>query len=534
MRSAAPAALLFLFLTSCSTVRSAAPSATPAVTEGRRQLTVLYVADLHAQLDTHPELFWKDGVERRTDAGGLARLATAIDEIRRERGGDVLLIDAGDTFQGSAIAARTEGAAMIEPLNAIGFDAAVPGNWEVVYGPQILSRRAGQLAYPMVAENVWDEATGERLFPPWLMKEVGGVRVAIVGYTDPDVPRRQPPAYSRGLRYTDHNSLQPLIDEIRQREQPDVVLLVSHIGLTRAVWLAGELNGVDAHLSADTHERTYAPIERNGSWVVEPGAFGSFLGRLDLWIEGGRVVDRRWELIEVTADRYPQDPRIQSLVDAAKRGHAEELDRVLGTIQDELVRYSVIESQLDSVIADALREATGADIALSNGFRFGSPLPVGPVTEAQLWDILPISTPVKVGKVTGAQLRAFWEQEIENALSADPLKRFGGWLPRPSGMTVVFEAGAPFGQRVREIRVHGDLLDPERVYTLAACEREGDAPDTLCRIQHAKETRTFDFDAHEAVRRYLRSHPNLEAPAKGRVVATDLPAVLRTQQPELM
>src|SRR5690606_18835879 len=140
------------------------------------------------------------------------------------------------------------------------------------------------------------------------------------------------------------------------------------------------------------------------------------------------------------------------------------------------------ETPLDAWLADVLRETTGTEIALSNGFRFGTPLLPGPIRERDLWNLFPIVTPLKTGKVTGQQLRAFWERELENVFAADPAKRFGGWVPRPSGLTLEFEARAPAGQRVRDVRVHGEPLDDERVYTLTACEREGDRPDTLCRI----------------------------------------------------
>ena len=133
------------------------------------------------------------------------------------------------------------------------------------------------------------------------------------------------------------------------------------------------------------------------------------------------------------------------------------------------------------------------------------------------------------GKATGRQLRAFWEREAEHVFASDPAKLFGGWLPRPSGMTVRFAAHAPEGRRIREIRVGGRPLEDDRTYTLVACEREGDEPDKLCRIPHVKDPRVLDLDAHQAVRRYLGGHSPLAAPEGGRVVAVDLPPAVRSQ-----
>lgn len=507
-------------LTACAASLQQAPA--------RKHLTLLFVADLHAQLESHPELFWSGGEERIEEAGGFARVAAAIAAIRDPRPDEVLVLDGGDTLQGSAAAALSEGRAVVPALNAIGFDLAVPGNWEVVYGPGVLRERVAEIEHPFVAANVRDASTGERLFAPYRIEKVSGVRVAVIGYTDPDVPFRQPPAYSQGLHYTGPEELPPLVEEVREKGA-DVVVLLSHIGLAKAVDLTDSLEGIDLHLSSDTHERTYRPIDRNGVWVVEPGAFGSFLGRLDLWVENGRIADKRWELIELTAERFPEDPRVKEIVDASLAPMRETLERPVGSTADALARYAVVETNLDNLLSDALRDATGTEIALSNGFRFGTPVVPGPIREKDLWNFYPISTPLMTGEVTGAQLRAFWEQEIENALSPDLSRRFGGWLPRPSGMTLRFEAGAPKGQRVREILVGGEPLEDDRVYTLTACLREGDDPDTLCRIRNAKNVRVLDFDAHEAVRRYLAKHPEVRARLEGRAVAEDLPPVLRTQ-----
>ncbi|WP_233611878.1 bifunctional UDP-sugar hydrolase/5'-nucleotidase [Corallococcus sp. AB045] len=501
-----------------------------SVSSQRKQLTVLYVADLHAQLRAHPELFWHEGKERIEEAGGFARVAVAIQRIRAERGGDVLVLDAGDTIQGSGAAALTEGGALIEPLNALGLDAAVPGNWEVVYGPQVLRQRARELKHPLVAANLRDAASGERLFPPYFVKEVGGVKVAVVGFTDPDVPRRQPPGYSQGLRYDGPEELPALVREVREREGAQVVLLMTHVGLAKAVGLAGKVPGVDVHLSGDTHERTYVPIAQAGSWVVEPGAFGSFLGRLDVWVEEGRVVDRRWELIELTASRFPEDPKVARLVDAALAPHEAKLSAPVGRTDVTLARYAVVENPLDNVLADAIRAAGGTEIGLSNGFRFGTPLLPGPVREADLWNLFPIVNKLKTGKVSGRQLRAFWEQELENVFAKDPEKRFGGWLPRPSGMTLRFRADAPKGNRLLAIEVGDRPVEDDRLYTVTACEREGDAPDMVCRIPGVQEPHVLDIDAHEAVRRFLAGKPRLNDALQGRAVGEDLPPVLRTQQ----
>jgi 2',3'-cyclic-nucleotide 2'-phosphodiesterase (5'-nucleotidase family) len=502
----------------------------PATADDRpRTITLAYVADLHGQLESHPELFWSGDRDELTTAGGVARIATAIRQIRDERPGGVLFLDAGDTIQGSAAAAWTEGRAVIPAMNALGLDLALPGNWEVVYGKAAMLARAEESRHPWIAANVRDAATGERVFAPYLVREIDGVKVAVIGFTDPDVPERQPPTYSRGLRFEPADVLPALVEEVRSTERPDLVVLLTHVGLPKAVALAERLEGVDVILSGDTHERTYRPIVRGDTWVVEPGGFGSFLGRLDVTVAGGKVVDRRWELIELRADRFAEAPDVKAIVAETLAPLRDRLDRVVGASREPLVRYDVVETNLDAMLSDALREASGAEVALSNGFRFAAPTLAGPIRERDLWDWYPITTKLKTGRVTGRQIRAFWERELENVFAADPTKLFGGWVPRPSGLAIRFEAHAPKGRRVRSITVDGRPLDDDRLYTIVACEREGDAPDKVCRIPDVADANVLDLDAHEAVRRYLAKHNPLEAPAMGRVVADDLPPRVRSQ-----
>ncbi|MGZ3749340.1 MAG: 5'-nucleotidase C-terminal domain-containing protein, partial [Pseudobdellovibrionaceae bacterium] len=204
-------------------------------------------------------------------------------------------------------------------------------------------------------------------------------------------------------------------------------------------------------------------------------------------------------------------------------------EKIIGTTKEPLYRYAVNQTNLDMILADAIRTATKTDIGLSNGFRFASPIVPGSIQEKDLWTIYPINNPLRVGKVTGAQLKSFWEQEIENVYSSDARKLFGGWLPRPSGMTLKFKVGAPFGQRVQEIRVGGKLLELNKIYTIAACAREGDPQNKVCRIPNISEPKDLSVDAHEAVRMYLKTHKGIKAPTDQRVIAEDLPNTVRSQ-----
>lgn len=500
----------------------------PQAAPNEQGVSLVYFADIHAQMESHPELFWSRGKEGIVPAGGLARLAAAVEDIRRASPGQVLFMDAGDTFQGGGAAAWTSGKVMVPALDALHIDLAVPGNWEVVYGIPALLERSRDLNYPMVAANILDARTGKPFFAPYLIRQVNGVRLAIVGFTDPDVPSRQPPGYSAGATFVGFDMLPALVHRIRAQENPHAVILLTHVGLPRAVHIAETVPGIDVVLSGDTHERTYEPIVRGNVWVVEPGSFGSFLGRLDLNFRAGRI-EKKWQLIELRADRFGEDAKVKRVVAHQLAPYRDRLDRVIGETSVPLFRYAVAETTLDAVLADAIREAAGTDIGFSNGFRFAQPILPGPVTEADLWNAYPIDNRLKVGKVTGRQLRAFWESELEHVYASNPDKLFGGWLPRPSGLALQFRARAPRGERIVSLEVLGKPVEDDATYTVAACEREGDREDTLCRIPHVTEPRVLDLDAHQAVRQYLARHSPLAEPTMGRVVALDLPANMHSQ-----
>lgn len=494
-----------------------------------RRVTIAFVNDIHAQLEPHAELFWSNGQEEYVEeVGGLARLATAVSELRQSREGRVLFIDGGDTIQGSGPAAWSNGQVVVEPMNSLGLDVAVPGNWAVAYGADALADRVKEFSYPWVAANLKVE-NQPGLFQSYIVKEVNGLRLAVVGYTDPDVPTRQPPFMSQGLQYEGPEILQPLINRIRLEERVDIVVLLTHVGLPKAVGLAKSLSGVDIVLSADTHERTYEPIVVGETWVVEAGAFASFLGVLDLEVEQSGTLSKSWELVELRPGSFPEDPVVKQVVDEALRPYRDRMGRVIGESRIWLSRYDVLSTSLDRLISDAIRSLAGTDIALSNGYRFAPPTAPGTLTEADLWNWLPLELPLKTGETTGRDLLDYWERELEQVFSKDTARLFGGWLARPSNMAVLFDSTAPAGSRVRELKVGSELLRLEQNYTVSAGLREGAPGDFVHRLRSCQNTEVLPHTTHDAVRAYLKAHNPLEADEGSSVRCLVLPSVLRSQ-----
>lgn len=510
-------------------------AANAADTEASRdrstRVTIAYVNDIHAQLEPHAELFWSGGKEEYVrNAGGLSRIATVFKQLRQQQPGEVLFVDGGDTIQGSGPAAWTDGKVVVNPMNALGLDIAIPGNWSVAYGADAWKARVADFNYEMIAANMTDRETGELLSKPYTIREVNGIRIGVIGFTEPEIATRQPPHLSEGLAFQAEEVLQPLVDKLRKQEKVDLVVLLTHIGLPKATALADLLEGEDIILSADTHERTYEPVVRNGTWIVEAGAFGSFVGKLDLTFDADKkLIDRAWRLIELRPNLIPEDPEMRRIVNRALEPHRERMNRVIGHTNVWLARYAVLNTSMDKVIADSIRSVTGVDVALSNGYRFAPPTAPGAITEADLWNWLPINLRLKTGIATGQQLTGYWERELENVFSSDPGRLFGGWLPRTSGMAVTFTREKPEGQRLRSVTIGGRQVDPGHSYTLAAGDRKGAPEGNIHRVPNCSHTHSLPMTVHDAVRKHLGKASPIRSEGLVNIRCTDCRGAMRSQ-----
>jgi 2',3'-cyclic-nucleotide 2'-phosphodiesterase (5'-nucleotidase family) len=495
--------------------------------DGRR-VTLLHFTDTHAQLETHPEYVPRASPEIQL-MGGFARLKTAIERERANCDGACFLLDGGDEFQGTGPAAWSEGEVVLDPLNAFGSDAFVPGNWEASYGPERFKQTMDRLNCPVICYNLHDEASGERVFRPALILERQGVKVAFVGITDIGASRRQPPTHFRGMDTARIQGLRAFVQELRARERPDLVVAISHTGLTISRQMARETPEFDVILSAHTHERTAREIMEGNVIVVEPGCFGSFLGRIDLVLKPGGLAGHTFRLIPVLASRYDEDPKMKMLVDKSLAPHRTRMAELAGATETLLMRYDVLETTADAFITDAVREVAEADIGFSNGFRFGVPIPPAGLTEADLWNLLPMDARMKTGWVTGQELKAYLESELELVFSKNPWTLNGGWGVRASGMTMVFKASAEPGRRLVSVKVNGSDVEDQQRYTIAGCERDGEPLDMVCRHRGTHEARVLPMTIHQALRQYLKAHAVIAPRRDEREIAIDLPRVVFSQ-----
>lgn len=505
-------------------------------------LNILQTTDVHCQVHPHDELFWENNQAVFRKTGGYAHLASYL-KNERKKNLNTFLIDTGDMFQGSELSFKTTGKAITPILNALNYDLYLPGNWEVIYYKKNMQTLMGSLNGPKVCANMYhdlgDGKKGELIFHPYKIWNVAGVKIGFVGYTDPLVPIRQSPNYSKGIIYTKpEENLAHYIDVLRNDEQCAYVILLSHLGLSQQIALANspECKGVDMIFGGDTHERVRKPIVCKYAKVVEPGAFGSFVGKLQLTLQNGKVIKEDYVLDEVDPIKFKADKDLEAIIKVNEQPFKEDIYKVVGYSTLPLYRYFVIENTIDTMILNALKwRLPQTDIVLSNGFRFCPPRTTPdhtgniPITNGFIFDMLPVDSIVRTGEVTGKQIFDWLEKELNNVFAKDASKRFGGWVIKFQGMTVTFKAYEEMGKRVQEVKVAGLPLDLTKTYSIAACERDGDPSDMLCRMKNVVNTKNTEYTLHTTMTEYLKANSPVTPTPPQNAKVLDAPQTLLTQ-----
>lgn len=462
-------------------------------------LTFLQVNDLHGYVAPHHELT-RDahGEWAFTRLGGLARIASMFAAVRAENPDGVIALDNGDTFHGTHLAVTSKGKALIPMMNALKLDAMTV-HWEFAYGPDGVLEIARELAYPVLATNVFRNADDGLFLNPLTMIERKGTRIAIIGLACPIVDKTMPESFSAGVYFTVGNEdLADWIDHVRTKERADLVVVLSHLGFPQDVKLAGEIGGIDILVSGHTHNRMKEPIVVNGAIIFQSGCHGSFIGRLDITVKDGRVREYRHCLVPVI-DQVPEDPAVRSMVDKALAGEGDEMREVVGTVNAPLHRYAMLSAPMDDVLLEAIVEAAGTRIAFSNGWRYGAPIPAGPVTVDDLWNIIPTNPPVSVIDLTGAEIMQMLEDNLERTFAADPYEQMGGFVKRMRGVRMYFRAENPAGHRIDRLFIDGEPAERDRTYTVAFVTEQG-VPKKF-----GKNRRELDVTAIEALRELFQS-----------------------------
>ncbi len=507
-----------------------------------KTVSILQTTDVHCQIHPHDELFWENGRSVFRKTGGYAYLSAMLQQLKKKNP-DTFIIDTGDMFQGSELSVKTTGQAFVPILNAMNYDLYLPGNWEVIYGKRNMQTLLGSLDAPKICTNMYHDLgegkKGELIFQPYEIWHVAGAKIGFLGYTDPLVPIRQSPNYSKGIIYTKpEENLAHYVDVLKNQEQCSFIIIIAHLGLSQQIALAEmpECEGVNYILGGDTHERVRKPIVCKYAKVVEPGAFGSFIGKLDLTIEKGKVIKDHYELLEVNPAKIKADPSIEKILVQNEATYKEHINTVIGYSTIPLYRYFVVENPIDTMILNALHwKFPAIDIVLSNGFRFCPPRTTPdktgniPITNGFIFDMLPVDSTVRTAKASGKQLMEWMEKELNNVFAKDASKRFGGWVVKFKGMEVSFNAFADMGKRVQHMSIKGKPVQMDKQYSILACERDGDPEDMLCRMKGVKEAKNTSSTLHTVMTEYIKTNsPVTPTPSKNAVIL-DAPETLLTQ-----
>lgn len=449
--------------------------------------TILHTNDIHGHLSEfrvsrgnataqtgdpgrRPQEYEREGV-----IGGFARLATAVSEIRAERGADkVLLVDAGDTFGDQLLSNHGRGEPTLRMMDALGYDFMALGNHDFEYTAANTQRLQGLVRFPMRAANALLRDTvaasdarttntgGPFLGDPTLVVTRGGVRVGLLALTYHNTDQTGNPDNTRELQFTSGiDAARRYVPLLRQRA--DIVVIVSHQGTAVDSLLATSVPGIDLIVGGHSHDAITPPRRIGGAWLVQALSDASALGELTVTVRERRVARVRGTVHELYADRYAPDPRFTAMLDSLRQPHRAQLEAVVATAATDIGRTYKSESAIDKLAGEMLREFTGADVSLLPGLGFGTTIRRGAVTQEMVYALFPHPSKVVRLTLSGAQLLATLEQSAANLRPLNDLDRVGGLL-QTSGVRWTVDLSKPVGSRVSAVTIAEVALDPARAY----------------------------------------------------------------------
>ena len=419
-------------------------------------------------------LDFEQAAQRYGKVGGFAHLATLVKRLRASRPG-ALLLDGGDTWQGSGTALWTKGQDMVDACKLLGVDV-MTGHWEFTLGmervKEIVEKDfAGKVDF--VAQNVKTLDFGDPVFKPYVIKQMNGVPVAIVGQAFPYTPIANPRYMVKDWEFgIQDENMQKVVDEARAKGA-QVVVVISHNGMDVDLKMASRVRGIDAIMGGHTHDgMPVATVVKNAggqTLVTNAGSNGKFLGVLDFDVKNGKVADYRYKLLPVFANMLPADKEMDALITKIRSPYEAKLSEQLGVTEGLLYRRGNFNGTGDQLIVDALMEAQGAQIAFSPGFRWGTTLlPGQPITREWLLDMTATTySYATLTEMKGEMLKTVLEDVADNLFNPDPYYQQGGDMVRVGGLTYACDPTAAQGKRISDMRLKGQPIDAGKNYLVA-------------------------------------------------------------------
>ena len=419
-------------------------------------------------------LDFDQAARRYGKVGGFAHLATLVKRMRASRPG-ALLLDGGDTWQGSATALWTKGQDMVDAAKLLGVDV-MTGHWEFTLGmervKEIIEKDfLGKVEF--IAQNVKTTDFGDPVFKPYVMRQINGVPCAIIGQAFPYTPIANPRYFVADWEFgIQDENMQKMVDEARAKGA-QVVVLLSHNGMDVDLKMATRVSGIDAILGGHTHDgMPVASIVSNRggqTLVTNAGSNGKFLSVMDFDVRGGKVVDYRYKLLPIFANMLPADPEMDALITKVRSPYEVRLGETLGRTEGTLYRRGNFNGSGDQLLLDALMDVQGAEIAFSPGFRWGTTLLAGqPITREWLMDMTATTySYATVSQMSGEMLKTVLEDVCDNLFNPDPYYQQGGDMVRVGGLQYSCNPTASAGRRIEDMRLNGKPIEADRTYKVA-------------------------------------------------------------------
>lgn len=443
-------------------------------------LRILWTNDTHGYLSPlyHREEGddqFMDRARREGKVGGFAYIASIINLQRNAFPEKTMLFDSGDSWHGTVVPVRMGGSPVVEVMNAMGYDAMVPGNVEFFYDQSTLKKLFVAADFPIIAANIydaqWDERARLNNVQPYIIKKINGLKIAVIGMTYHWMSKvAHHPQWSFGLRTEE---IQQDIDHLKTYEKVDLVIMLSHMGWKVDARYAELVNGLDVIVGAHTHDILYRPTlvhnkkSNRSVLVVQSGSHGKMLGQLDLRVDNKRITSFTQTLFPIRTREISPDPDIQALIKKLREPYKAELERVIGITTTLLYRQGTWQSTADNLVTDALRVRSGQQIAIAQPGRYGATILPGPITVEDVYNLVPAESTINHMQFRGREIRFMLEGAIDNVMAKDVLQQIGANMWRYSGLTIQVNLDKPYPERIQKIQNNGKPLLDEKLYSLA-------------------------------------------------------------------
>ena len=454
--------------------------------------------------------------------GGIAHIKTYLDHVRKERGNEnVLFLDSGDTWQGTGVALKTDGEAIVKAQNYLGVDVMV-GHWEFTYGKARVKELIKMLDAKFISQNiVGDDSFAddfeELIFKPYTIEEKGGAKIGIIGQSFPFTSTANPKEFTQGWSFGLRlDTLQNYVDELRNQHKVDCVVLLSHDGFSVDQEVARQVKGIDFILSGHTHDPSPKPITIDNTVIVIAGSHGKYIGRIDIDIKDGKVKGYEYKLVPIASKMIPADPAGVKLVNELYAPFDKEFEEVLGKTKNMLYKRDTFFSTFDQLINDAIMDEMKCDISFTPGYRWGTTVLAGEdILMDNVYEMCGITYPnVYTFELKGQKIVNLLEDIADNVFNANPLYQQGGDMSRLGGVTYDIAVANKTGKRISNFKVGGKPIDLQKTYIVSSWG--GNLQNAGANIQKDKIRPVYDV-----TRDYIKRQKVVDVSNKGNVTVLD-------------